>query len=374
MGRILPLTALFSIMLYIVLCDEIILYKNGETLIMIVMLAMSGGVLQFLIRNPKEHCFVNALPVTKAQQWKCMYMALLTMLGIVYAVYIFVTYMQCHNDVIVFREVLISGIVKCCTAVFVLTLVLWILGHTDFHFPVGFIVCTIMMLFGMPAVGTVIQKAFNTGSNNFVYALKTYWWLMTVPVKAINDAATEYGEGIFTGFTFDNKITVTVIYLAVIIALTVVLAFLAKNNYSKLPLEKNMNKGYAKKFPKVLIAVYVSLSVMGVLCLGVKLIDKVILETKTSNDYFYVGEIPDEVHKYSDAIAITVSKDGKSFYKGVVYENYSEQYMFKYEIYDVDFPKEYLYVFILNTIISLAFGIAEVIIPNRKTIKRGVTE
>ena len=88
--RLLPLLVLYSIMLFVIMMDEIVFHENYETVFYIVMLAMTGCVAMYMMRSPKDHEFVNALPVTKKQQWGCMYMALLTVVFIVYALYVLV--------------------------------------------------------------------------------------------------------------------------------------------------------------------------------------------------------------------------------------------------------------------------------------------
>ena len=372
MKRLIPVIVLIGALLFIFMTDEIIFYRNGETALMIVMVAMTGGIMLYLMRRPTEHNFVNSLPVTKEQQWQSMYYALLTTAASVYVAYIIITYIQCHNDVITFKEVLVSGVVKCATAVFAMTLVLWILGHTDFSVSGKFIITLIMFFGGIGAVGTAVQKAFNTGTNNFIYELKKYWCLMTVPVQHFENTRLEFGMGGFPQVTADEKIIVTAIYLAVITALTVVLAGRSKICYARIPFSKNMNKGFAARFPKILTAVYLSVCFMGMLCRVVELKDYVTTETSNDPGISYIQYDPEDTIRNAGGEEIIVYKNGEVYYKGIVYQNYEQNYLYKYEIYKIDFPKEYLYIFIANAAISVTAGTVTSVIADKTLRKRGV--
>ncbi len=375
MGRLLPLSGVFSVMLYLIMFDEIALYGNFETVVLFVMIAMTGAVAYFLIRKPSEHVFVNSLPITKAKQWNAMYLAILTLIGIVYTVYVLAVYMQCRSEVNNFKEILISGIVKCCTAVFLTTLVLWILSHIDFHFPVLLVVCVVVFLIGMVALGRGVQKAFNTDANNFVYQCKNYWILMTVPIKAINNMLEEGWDVSFAGYEFNEKITVTVIYLAVIIVLTVLMAIFARKNYSVISLEKPLNRGYAKRFSKPFIVACVALSAMSGLCLIGEIVDRIRLDIVTTEEY---SEYEDEelysaidasYYDYYDSMAVVARKDGEVYYKGMMFKSLSDMYefkFFKYEMYKFDFPKEYLLRFVGFAVASVGLGIGVVIVTEKK--------
>lgn len=375
MGRLLPLTGLFAVMLYIVMFDEIALHGNYETVVLFVMLAITGVIAYLLIRSPKEHGFVNSLPVTKDKQWSAMYMSILTMIGIVYTVYVIAAYTRCHSEVNNFTEILMSGIVKCCTAIFVTTLVLWVLSHIDFHFPVLLIVCLVVFIAGMVAFGMAIQKAFNTDANNFVYQFKNYWILMTVPIQAINNMLEEGWNVSFGGYDFNEKITVTIIYLAVIIILTVLMAVFARKNYSEIRFEKAMNRGYAKRFSKLFTGACVALSAMSGLCLIGEIVDKIRLDVVTTEEYSeYEDEelysaIDDSYYDYSDSMAVVARKGDEVHYKGMMYKSISDMYeqnLFKYEIYKLDFPKEYLYRFVGFAVVSVGLGIGVVIVSEKK--------
>ncbi len=375
MERLLPLTGLFAVMLYLVMFDEIALHGNYETVVLFVMIAMTGAIAYLLIRTPKEHVFVNSLPITKDKQWNAMYLAILTMIGVVYTVYVLAVYMQCHSEVNNFKEILMSGIVKCCTAVFLTTLVLWVLSHIDFHFPVLLVVCLLVFIAGMVAFGTGIQKAFNTDANNFVYQCKNYWILMTVPIQAINNMLEEGWNVSFGGYEFNEKITVTIIYLAVIVVLTVLMAIFARKNYSGISLEKPLNRGYAKRFPKHFTVACVALSAMSGLCLIGEIVDRIRLDIVTTEEYLeYVDDelesaIDDSYYDYYDSIALVARKGDEVNYKGIMFKSISDMYehnLFKYEIYKFDFPKEYLYRFVGFAVVSVGLGIGVVIVSEKK--------
>lgn len=371
MRRLIPVIALISALLFVFMTDEIIVYKNGETILMVVMVAMTGGIMLYLIRRPAEHNFVNGLPVTKKQQWKCLYLSLLTMAVLSYAMYIIITYIQCHNDVINFTEMLVSGIVKCATAIFVMTLLMWILGHIDFHLSKNFFVTLVMFFGGIGAIGTALQKAFNTKTNNFVYELKKYWCYMTVPIEHYETAKYDFGMYGFVGVSVKEKIILTAVYLFVIIGITVLLALCANINYSRITLEKNMNKGSVKRFPKVFLAIYLSVCFLGTLCRIVELRDFITTEIDTDYPVSYEEYEWDEILGGPDQ-CYAVYRDGKIFYEVIKYVSFSGNYLFKYVIYKTDFPKEYLYIFIVNSTISVVTGITMAVITDKKLKKEGV--
>ena len=227
----------------------------------------------------------------------------------------------------------------------------------------------------MVALGRGVQKAFNTDANNFVYQCKNYWILMTVPIKAINNMLEEGWNVSFAGYEFNEKITVTVIYLAVIIVLTVLMAIFARKNYSVISLEKPLNRGYAKRFSKPFIVACVALSAMSGLCLIGEIVDRIRLDIVTTEEY---SEYEDEelysaidasYYDYYDSMAVVARKDGEVYYKGMTFKSLSDMYefnFFKYEMYKFDFPKEYLLRFVGFAVASVGIGICVVIVTEKK--------
>ena len=361
--RLLPLLVLYSIMLFVIMMDEIVFHENYETVFYIVMLAMTGCVAMYMMRSPKDHEFVNALPVTKKQQWGCMYMALLTVVFIVYALYVLVVALAFKNEVNTMPEIIISGIVKAVSAILAMSFMLWVFSHTDFRFPVKVVICLVLIIFGLPAVGSLIQKAFNTGANNFVYELKTFWKLMTVPknifeVRNIRDM----------GVTYD-KTAVVITYLMVAIALSILLAMLARKNYSDMDLSKNPKSGNVKGFSPILVAICVALAAMGVCSRAIQLFDKLRLEVAGSlYTINYEGPLLEEFYLSDDTDMVVVYKDSEVYYYGLVSANSSKDY----EIYNVDFPKDYFYFFIGSMVVSVGAGIVVALIGKKE--KRGECE
>ena len=340
--------------------DEIVFHENYETVFYIVMLAMTGCVAMYMMRSPKDHEFVNALPVTKKQQWGCMYMALLTVVFIVYALYVLVVALAFKNEVNTMPEIIISGIVKAVSAIFAMSFMLWVFSHTDFRFPVKVVICLVLIILGLSAVGSLIQKAFNTGANNFVYELKIFWKLMTVPknifeVRNIRD----------TGMTYD-KTAVVITYLMVAIALSSLLAMLARKNYSDMDLSKNPKNGNVKCFSPILVTVCVVLATMGVCSRGIQLFDKLRLEISGSlYSINYEGPLLEEYYMSDDTDMVVAYKDSEVYYYGLVSTNYSRDY----EIYNVDFPKDYFYFFIGSVVVSVGVGVVVALMGKKE--KRG---
>lgn len=364
MSRLIPIALIIIVALFLIMCDEIVFIRNSESIFIILIIAATGGVLQFLIRAPKEHTFVNSLPVTKKYQWKCMYLSLLIMTAMIYIAYIAIVYIRCHNEFITFSEIALSGFVKGTTAVFAVTLVLWILSHTDFYFSGGLFPGIVILICSANMMGELIQKAFNTGTNNFVYALLTYWKLMTVPLKLMNDATTDFGKINFAPFSEGEKLSVTLFYLMVILMITAILAVFACKNYSEIKLEKNMNKGHAKKFSKVLTGIFATIVIFGIISAGIGTAEKITLKYNT-NTFSFEDDVPEKVYEYNDATSIKAYKDGQIYYEGIMYKNDSENYLLTYKIYEVEFPRIYLYAFWINVCASIIGGILAVVIHDR---------
>ena len=352
--------------------DEIVFHENYETLFYIVMLAMTGCVTMYMMRSPKDHEFVNALPVTKKQQWGCMYMALLTVVFIVYTLYIVVVSLAFKSAVNTIPEIIISGIVKAVSAILAMSFILWVFSHTDFRFPVKAVICLVLIIMGLPAVGSLVQKAFNTGANNFVYELKTYWCLMTVPKKAFVEMAEEEYADRYIDLVND-KTMVLIIYLAVVIIVAVILVMLAWKNYSDMDFSKNPKKGNVKEFSPMLVAICVALATMGVCSWSVKALDKFRLEVSGSLfDINYEGTLLDEYFMNDDTEMIVAYKNSEVYYYGIVAKNFDENHMQKYEIYNVDFPKDYLYFFIVSAVVSVYVGVVITLMGKKE--KRGECE
>ena len=349
--------------------DEVVFHRNYETVFYIVMIAMTGCVAMYMMRSDKDHGFVNALPVTKKQQWGCMYMALLTVVFIVYTLYILIVTVAFKNDVNTMPEIIISGVVKAVSAVLVMNFMLWLFGHTDFRFSVKAAICFVLIILGLPAMGSLIQKAFNTGGNNFVYELKTYWCLMTVPKKAFVEMAEEqYSHRCIN--LVNDKTMVVVIYLAVAIVLAVILAVLAWKNYSRMDFSKNPKKGNIKEFSPVLVVICIALSTMGICSWSMKAFDKFRLESSGSLfEINYDGPLLDEYFMNDDTEMIVAYKNSEVYYYGIVAKNYDENCMQKYEIYMVDFPKDYLFFFMGSAVVSVVVG-TTVMLMGKKTKER----
>ncbi len=368
MSRLIPIAVIMIVALFIVMCDEVVFLRNSESVFIILIIAVTSSIMQFLIRSPKEHAFVNSLPVTKKDQWKCMYLSLLTTTAIIYIAYIAIVYIRCHNETITFSEIAVSGFVKGTTAVFAVTLVLWILSHTDFYFSGGLFPGIVILICSANMMGELIQKAFNTGANNFVYALLTYWKLMTVPLKLMNDATTDFGKINFGQFSEREKLSVTLFYLLVILMLTAIMAVLACKNYSEIKLEKNMTKGYAKKFSKILTGIFATVVIFGIISAGIGTTEKITLKYNTDT-FSFVDDIPEKVYEYNDATSLKAYKDGQIYYEGIMYKNDTENYLLTYKIYEVVFPKTYLYAFWINVCVSVIGGIMVAVIPGLIKIK-----
>ena len=360
LGRTLPLIAVFCIM--ILLCGNEVVYHSGIVGVLIVpLLALSGCVMFYMMRSKNDHGYINAFPITKKQQWKAMYLAVMTMIAIVFVVYFIITFIQCHKGNGV-GEMLITVIVEVTATVFVTTLLLWILGHTDFKFT-KVLVAMVLGLVGLIAVGAMIQKAFNTGANNFAFELKNYWVLLTVPVDVFNKAITPVnGISIYKTVSFSDKITVLIIYMAITLVLSAVLGFLACKNYGEFKLEKDIKAGYAKKFNPILKAVFIVVISMSVLCGVEEIIGKFAVEkvdlTLVYNDVEDFDKIPVEYWEYSDSIFIKEVMDDKIVYEGIEHNNLEiSSLLVTYEVYKGEFSDLYKYIFGVNGLLSVVAAV-----------------
>lgn len=349
---------------FLIMCDEEVFIRNYETFYMILITATVSGMMQYLIRTPQEHTFVNSLPVTKKDQWRTMYLSLLSMTAVIYIAYIVIVYIRCNSTEITFGEIAVSGFVKGTTAVFAITLVLWILSHTDFHFSWTLFVGSLVLICGAYFMGELIQKAFNTGTNNFVYTLITYWKLITVPLVLMNNATKDFGKVNFESFSEREKMTATLLYLFVILMITAILAIFACKNYSEMKLEKNMNKGYAKRFSKILVGIFAAFTIFGVISLGIGLSEKLTLRYRYDS-FCYEDNIPETAYAYNDFSQVEAYKDGEIYYYGLIHKNDTENHLLTYKIYEVEFPKEYLYAFWINLAVSVIGGILITVVSDR---------
>ncbi len=347
--------------------------NNGAVFIPFVMI-VATAIMFFFIRRTGEAEFVNGLPVTKEQQWKCLYYSLATMVGIVYTVYVMTVTMHCFGSGVDFGEILLSGVVKAATAMLCITILLWILGHTDFY--VQIIILLAIIIFWAcvwsPKLGTFIQKAFNTGGNNFVYELTEIWNIMTVPLSLFSDIAEVFDFSIdMPNINAGFKFATTGIYMVIVVVLTIVLYICSKNNYSKLPLEKKFNRGWIVGFPKVITAMFFALYFMTIMSVVVEYVENVSVSVTTHDEYIEV-EKEHESYSYLDRTRYSMFKNGKKICEGYIYSDVCEIY--EYEIYDVTFPKEYLYGFIGAMVISVGLGIGFSVVLDKSIKKEGGRE
>ena len=376
LGRLVPLMILYIVMIFIA-AEEIIFHYNGESLIYILMLAMTGAVSMYMMRSTKDHNFINALPVTKKQQWKSMYLALITMTLIVYALYILVTFFRLKNNINTFSEIFISGLVKGCTAVLVLNFVLWFFSHIDFRFPVKFVIGLVIIIFGLWSVGDLILKAFNTGKNNFVDALITYWKLMTIPKGAFlapleDIVGLKYIE-IYKNIV-EQKYMVTAIYLGIITPISILLGVLAQKNYTILDFSKNPKKGNIKNFSPIAVFLFVMIAAMCLFSKAADIVDRSRLDIYTTQDAFYAGPIYDSYDENKESDMLLAMKNNEIYYVGVKYQNFSDNYAHNYCSYDIDFPEDYMYIFIAGVVCSALAGALAVGVPHFIGKKKGEAE
>ena len=350
--RVMPLVAIFSLLIYIMSGNQDVFESNWDTLFFAFAVAMTGVSMFFMIRTPKDYDFVNALPVTKGKQWISMYGAAMTVVGIVYIQYIVYTCIRCYQGQNLYGEVIMSGVVKCLTTGFVMTLMMWIYSHTDFRFSPKVLIGILLIIGGSFFAGEFIQKAFDLKCNNFACELINRWHLMTVPYKVINLDLDYYYVDICGRFTLTDKVTTLLIYLVIILALTAVLAFFTYKNYCEMDLAKDKKKGNIKNFNKVLVAVFTSLAIMS----GISMAGKIVENSNVSIEHYW---------SYGEN-CIGAHVDGDLFYRGDKLTYYSGEMTFFISKYNVDFPKVYQYGFIGAVVVSLGAGCAVAILGNRK--------
>ena len=108
----------------------------------------------------------------------------------------------------------------------------------------------------------------------------------------------------------------------------------------------------------MLVAICVALATMGVCSWSVKALDKFRLEVSGSLfDINYEGTLLDEYFMNDDTEMIVAYKNSEVYYYGIVAKNFDENHMQKYEINNVDFPKDYLYFFIVSAVVSVSVGV-----------------
>lgn len=374
MGRLLPIIGALTALVLLMISSVDSFYDNAEAIFLPVAMTITAAVMFFFIRRRGETEFVNGLPVTKEQQWKCLYYALATMVAIVYTVYVLTVTIQCYDSEINFGEILLSGVVKAATAMLCITVILWVLGHTDFYIQI-LILFAIIIFWGCTwstNLGTFIQKAFNTGGNNFVYELTEIWNIMTVPLSLFTDIAEVHDLSMdMPKINFGVKFATTAIYMGIVVALTIVLFKCSKNNYRKLPLEKKLNRGWIVGFPKVIMAIFFSLYFMTIMSMAVDFVENISVSVSTYDEYIE-ADTEDESYAYLDRTHYSMYKDGRRICEGYIYSD-SEQ-IYEYEIYDVTFPREYLYGFIGAMVISVALGTGFAIALDRAVKKEGIRE
>ena len=370
--RLIPLIILYLVMLFIA-TDEIVFHYNGESLIYIIMIAMTGAVLFYMIRSPKDHNFINALPVTKKEQWKAMYLALITMIGIVYVFYILITFIRLKSDVNTFTDIFFSGIVKGFTAVLATNLVLWVFSHTDFRFPLKLIIGLVLILYGLPAVGSLIQKAFNNGCNNFVYEIITGWNVMTIPSEIFLQNIEEFvGEkySIIYKRMLELKPVIIGVYILATGIMSAILFVLAHKNYEKLDFAKSQKEGNIKNFSPIVISLFVMVSVMGVFSRAVQLADLIRLDVTSTRSSWYEGPIYEDYFSDRDVEMVMAKRNGEVYYVVVEYSSMNhENAVQNYISYKYEFPDDYRSYFIVGVAVSVISGILIATAP--RLIRKG---
>ena len=370
LGRIIPLFVV--VLILVALCGNEVVYHSGiDALVMIPLLALCGCVMFYMIRSKNDHSYVNSFPITKKQQWKVMYAIVMTMIAIVYAVYIAVVFIACHKGNGL-GEIVISGLVKAGTAVFVTTFILWILGHTDYKFN-KVLVGIVIGVVGLIAVAAMVQRVFNTGENNFMYQLKNYLTVLCIPVKVYNqDCIPDYRKIMCEPVAFSEKLIIFAVYMLIITILSIVCGFLACKNYVDFNLEKDVKKGYAKKFHPIIKAVFIAVLSMSILCGTEEIIGKFATEKidlmSLYNDAEEFDKIPLEYWEYNDSEFVRYAIGDTVMFEGMEYKSANAGTdLVSYVVYQGEFSDIYKYLFAANGLVSV--GIAVVCCRPRK--KRG---
>lgn len=346
--RVMSMVVAFSVMIYLISGNQDVFEGNLDTIFYTFGIAMIGVTMFAMLRMPKDYDFVNALPVTKGKQWISVYMAAMTVIGILYFQYIVFTCIKCYQGKDVYGEIIASGLIKAMTTGFVMTLLMWILSHTDVRFSPKVLFGVLIIIAGGFFMAEFTQKAFDLKSNSYFCELINRWFLMTVPYKVINTDLDAYYVDYYSHFTMMDKIATVLVYLVIILPLTAVLARFTYKNYGEMNLAKDRRKGNHKNFNRVLAGVFASLVTMS----GLAIVGKIIEYNNVVIDGYYGFEFVAE-------------KNGELFFSGSKYQFNDSMSVFVNK-YDVDFPEVYQYCFIGAVVVSLVVGCAVAIWKGKK--------
>ena len=352
--RVMSMVVVFSVMIYLISGNQDVFEGNLDTIFYTFGIAMIGVTMFAMLRMPKDYDFVNALPVTKGKQWISVYLAAMTVIGILYLQYIVFTCIKCYQGKDVYGEIVVSGLIKALTTGFVMTLLMWILSHTDVRFSPKVLFGVLIIIAGGFFMAEFTQKAFDLKSNNYFCELINRWYLMTVPYKVINadlDACYYYID-FYNRFTIMDKIATILVYLVIILPLTAVLARFTYKNYGEMNLAKDRRKGNHKNFNRVLAGVFVSLVTMSGLSIVGRIVEhcNVVVDGYYNSDFEFVAE-----------------KNGELFFSGSKFQFDNNDIMAIFiRKYDVDFPAVYQYCFIGAVVVSLVVGCAVAIWKGKK--------
>ena len=358
-GRAVPL--LLVILILVALCGNEVVYHSGiDAILMIPLLTLCGCVMFYMMRSKNDHSYINSFPITKKQQWKVMYAVVMTMIAIAYSVYIVVVLIVCHKKNGM-GEILISGLTKAGMTIFATTFVLWILGHTDYKFN-KVLVGIAISFFGLIAVGFMVQKTFNTGENNFMYQLKNYLTALCIPLKVANEGYTQdCGKIMYDAITFNEKLIAFAICMFINIVLTIAFGVFAYKNYADFNLEKDVKKGYAKKFHPFIKGVFIAVLSMSVLCSVEEIVGKFVVD-KNEIIFYYSEEeeldkVPEEYWEYNDSMYVECVIGDKVLFEGLEYKSTGGVTdSVNYVVYQGDFSDIYKYIFGINGLVSVALA------------------
>ena len=356
--RMVPIVLVFSILVWTLSGISIVFTSNLDTFIYIFGMGFTGVVMFSLMRSPKDYEFINSLPITKKQQWISMYLAALTIVGIVYVQYIGITCIRCHDGIMGYDEIVMSGMVKWLTAILVTTLLMWIFSHTDFKFVPTVFFGSVVILVGLYFVGEFAQKAFELTGNNMACEIVNRFTIMTLPREIINRYLADGYSWKYDEILMSEKIITMAVYAFAVIILTALLAINTCKNYIGMNLEKEIKKGRIRPFNRVIVALFTSMVAFSIFGIGYKIIDKATVDIRNFDWYFDNDmELPEEDKWYDD-----------NYYEGYVKEEcvYSGYYYFDsdgsgtYWIskYNADFSNAYLYGFIGALVVSIGIGCA----------------
>lgn len=349
--RVMSMIIAFSVMIYLISGNQDVFKGNLDTIFYTLGIAMIGVTMFAMLRIPKDYDFVNALPVTKGKQWISMYMAAMTVIGILYLQYTVFTCIRCYQGNNVYGEIIASGLIKALTTGFVMTLLMWILSHTDVRFSPKVLFGILIIIVGGFFMAEFTQKAFDLKSNNYFCELINRWYLMTVPYKEINaDLDAQYVD-FYNHFTMMDKITTILVYLVIIMVLTAVFARFTYKNYGEMNLAKDRRKGNSKNFNRVLVGVFASVVTMS----GLSIVGKIVEKCNVVIDDGYYG------------FEFVAEKNGELFFSGSKFQFDNNDIMaFFIRKYDVDFPAVYQYCFIGAVVVSLVVGCVVAVLNGKK--------